>query len=141
VTPKIRELIAAGEYRFDVRNNVIGQDPAPGVRKTLTIVYTDRDNRAVTVTKMEGEVVEIADPTMPVRRVTEARYFYKDKGADVTARVRALAAGNQLKFDVTNQTLGGDPAYGFGKTLTVTYLNGKCQSVTKAVDERKVFEF
>jgi alpha-L-fucosidase len=58
------------------------------------------------------------------------------RSADVTARVRGLIAGGRLSLKVENQTLGGDPAPGVPKALTIRYrLDGKPGTITRAENE------
>ena len=45
--------------------------------------------------------------------------------AGVTGSVRALVNGGQTTFVVSNDNLGGDPAYGWYKKLTVVYVVGE----------------
>lgn len=44
---------------------------------------------------------------------------------DVTTLLRNTVKNNVLDIDVSNETLGGDPAYGVGKRLTVLYSLGE----------------
>ncbi len=43
-------------------------------------------------------------------QIVEARYGVRGRGADVTSRVLAFARSGRLRFAVTNDNLGGDPA-------------------------------
>lgn len=55
---------------------------------------------------------------------------------DVTARVRGLIANGKLSLKVENRTLGGDPAPGVPKALTIQYrLDGKPGTITRAENE------
>lgn len=57
-------------------------------------------------------------------RILSAHYGPKadpKTGRDVTAIVQKAAQRNSLELLVGNETLGGDPAPGQGKKLTVTY--------------------
>lgn len=57
-------------------------------------------------------------------RIIKAHYGPKadpTTGHDVTALVQKAAQRNSLELVVSNETLGGDPAPGQGKKLSVTY--------------------
>ena len=43
-------------------------------------------------------------------QIVEARYGVRGRGADVTSRVLSFARAGRLRFAVTNENLGGDPA-------------------------------
>ncbi len=61
--------------------------------------------------------------------------------ADVTAKVRALVSSGKLDFAVSLSALGGDPAPGVPKEVTVKYkLGGKAGSITRAENERVTIE-
>ncbi len=53
-----------------------------------------------------------------------ARYGIKGSDRDVTDLLRKLATATELDIMVDNKSLGGDPAYGQPKTLTVVYSIG-----------------
>lgn len=61
--------------------------------------------------------------------------------ADVTSAVRSRVNGGQTTFEVSNTNLGGDPAYGWYKQLTVVYVTGEgscrhsCDWKSQTVDE------
>jgi hypothetical protein len=141
VTAKVRELVAAGQYKFEARNNILGADPAAGVSKQLTVTYVDVSGKSVTKTVAERQVFELPAVTTPVRDVVSATWFNGARKADVTAKVKELVAAGQYKIEARNHILGADPAVGVSKQLTVTYVNGKCAQVTKTVAERQFFEF
>ncbi|MGH9730716.1 MAG: DNAJC11 domain-containing protein, partial [Candidatus Acidiferrales bacterium] len=55
-------------------------------------------------------------------RVLYATYGFGDQRVDVTARLAAMVNGDRLQFQVSNASLGGDPAMGQHKQLRVVYL-------------------
>ena len=61
--------------------------------------------------------------TSPTLKIVSATYGYQGKTIDVTARLSSLISDNRITISVTNDNLGSDPAYGYGKTLTVVYQN------------------
>ncbi len=141
VTAKVKELVAAGQLKFEARNNILGADPAAGVQKQLTVTYIDLAGDSVTKTVAERQFFEFPAATIPVRNVVSAVWFNGEKKADVTAKVKELAATRQFKFEARNNIRGADPATGVQKQLTVTYVNGQCKQVSKTVTERQFFEF
>jgi hypothetical protein len=67
-------------------------------------------------------------------RVLEARYGSSDTMVDVTDVVTTHAEYGNWTFGVTNDTMGGDPAVGRVKELTVTYtVDG--ETVTRSFNE------
>lgn len=141
VTAKVRELVAAGTYRFEARNHILGADPAQGVQKQLTVVFADAGGKSATITVTERDFFEFPVAKVPVREVTSATWFNGARKADVTAKVREFATTGQYRFEARNHILGADPAAGVQKQLTVVYTNGSCEPVTKTVTERQFFEF
>ena len=60
--------------------------------------------------------------------IVKAEYGAVGQVTDVTDLLSKTVTGNQLDLDVTNQTMGGDPALGHPKSLRITYtLGGKTQ--------------
>ncbi len=58
-------------------------------------------------------------------------------GKDVTAQVRSLLAGGNRELTVSVQNLGGDPAPGIPKNLTVNCkINGRPATISRAENER-----
>ncbi len=62
-----------------------------------------------------------APSAAPVLRIVEASWGWENKVNDVRTRVEQQVRNNRASFKVTNDALGGDPAVGKNKTLTVTY--------------------
>jgi alpha-L-fucosidase len=59
-----------------------------------------------------------------------------DAGKDVIAQVRSLLADGKREIVVSVQNLGGDPAPGVPKSLTVKYrINGRIATITRAENE------
>ncbi|HEY5753480.1 MAG TPA: hypothetical protein VIT21_10050 [Chthoniobacterales bacterium] len=73
-------------------------------------------------------------------RVVDAWYGAGNKGKDVTERVQRYADRGRLKFKVSNDNLGGDPARNREKTLTVTYVTAR-RKHTDIVKEGDTFHF
>lgn len=83
-----------------------------------------------------------AAPTRPQITITAASYSTADHSTskDVTGILTAALAKGETVIPANNAFLGGDPAYGKKKLLTLTYtLNG--QSVTREIAENTAFRF
>ena len=62
--------------------------------------------------------------------ITVALYGTDDVIRDVTKKVQEQVAYNRLNLRVDNSNLGGDPAPGYPKALTLTYtINGKTDTI------------
>lgn len=143
VTMRVRELSRRGAA-FQVNNNTLGVDPAPGRTKTLRVRVTDARGQQKTLEYREGSVV---NGTMfagwnggpqpgfngggrpgwngggqPVAQsgfvILGAQYGVPGRNVDVTQRLRQLAASNAT-FRMGNRTFGVDPAPGMPKTLRI----------------------
>ncbi len=69
----------------------------------------------------------------------EAAVGKMDAGKDVIAQVRSLLADGEREIVVSVQNLGGDPAPGVPKSLTVKYrINGRIATITRAENETLV---
>jgi hypothetical protein len=63
--------------------------------------------------------------------VKKAVYGVLEGSIDVKDKVVAAVSDNALSISVDNDTLGGDPANGIAKQLSVTYaVDGASQTVT-----------
>src|SRR5207253_2733188 len=66
-----------------------------------------------------------------VLQITSARYGAGNRMMDVTNRLAAQVRNGQLELQVTGDTMGGDPARGTPKILTVLYsINGRQREVS-----------
>jgi hypothetical protein len=54
-------------------------------------------------------------------KIQSARYGLPDRHNDVTARIQLMVQDSNRTIAINNESMGGDPAYGHGKTLTVAY--------------------
>ena len=86
---------------------------------------------------VDAEPSEAAKQAGPANlTIIQATYTARDGAgsADVTAKVASLVKDDTLNFEVTSNTLGGDPALNHVKDLVVEYeLHGK-RRTTRAVD-------
>jgi hypothetical protein len=132
VTGAVAGLVTANALEFTVDGNVLGGDPAPGTVKTLTVEYEWNGQRQ-TATAKDGEVMRVNKATpVSTLRILRASYSGGRRAtADVTRIVSERVAGDFLELTVNGETLGGDPAPGIVKTLTVEYeWNGQRQTAT-----------
>ena len=128
VTDRLNALIQGDQLRLRVNNNSMGGDPATDRRKRLTVVYIFDGQEFRTrvnekdVLNLPGDGNRRDDFAAEPLRILHATYGFGNQRVDVTARVGALVNGNQLQFQVSNASLGGDPAVGQHKWLKVIYL-------------------
>ena len=142
VTEQLNSQIQNDSLNLQITNYAMGGDPAPGERKVLTVFYifNGRNGR---VFANEGEFL-----TLPPGRgdgdhdrdddayyhkywpggsynalqILQATWGERNHQVDVTGRIASMVQGNRLELPVTNQFMGGDPAYGSTKFLRVIYL-------------------
>lgn len=140
VTGSVRSLVSANALSFRVTNEVLGGDPTPGRAKTLRLRLRDEYGRESVQTFLEKDSVNLTLVTSAAGwgalRITRAIYGVSDRFIDVTDRLTALVQNNQLSLRVTNDAMGGNPAYDARKTLTVWYAyNGNDSQITVNEDE------
>jgi hypothetical protein len=56
-------------------------------------------------------------------KIQSARYGLSDRYNDVTACIQLMVQDSNRTITINNDTMGGDPAYGHRKTLTVAYFS------------------
>ena len=128
VTDRLNALIQGDQLRLRVNNDSMGGDPATDRHKQLTVVYIFNGQEFRTrvnekdVLSLPGVNDRAADFSAEPLRILRATYGFGDQRVDVTARVGAMVNGDQLQFQVSNASLGGDPAIGQHKRLRVVYL-------------------
>ena len=59
VTQRLQDMVHGGQFSVYVDNDSMGTDPAPGMRKSLTVTYSYRGGRTQTVTVKEGQSLTI----------------------------------------------------------------------------------
>lgn len=55
-------------------------------------------------------------------KIQSARYGLPDRYIDVTARIQHMVQDANRTIAINNDAMGGDPAVGHGKKLTVAYF-------------------
>jgi len=147
VTQTLRDL-ARQNITFRITNKTFGNDPAPGVVKTLRIYARGPGGGTRTFEYIENDVVDGNEFTgwssgnwgqggygggwgapghdQPSDRgqwqILEARYGTASRNIDVTQQLRDFARRDD-NFQVTNRVFGNDPAPGVVKTLRI-YARG-----------------
>jgi hypothetical protein len=128
VTNAVAARVAGDTLELTVNGDTLGVDPAPGTVKTLTIEY-ELNGQRQTATAKDGEAVFL--PGVTSFTIYSATYGAQGRTLDATRAVTARLNNNRLELPITGDTLGGDPAPGVVKTLTVDYeLNGRRRTAT-----------
>jgi hypothetical protein len=131
VTARLNSQIQDDQLNLQVNRESMGGDPAPGQAKTLTLEYA-LNGRTNQVVINEGDTLRLPyDATSQSNlQITRARYGAGNRTSDVTSRLNSQIQGDQLNLQVNSASMGGDPAPGQAKTLTVQYaLNGQTNQV------------
>jgi hypothetical protein len=135
VTQRVRSLIRGESLNFRVDNNTLGVDPRPGQAKVLRLQIQDKTGGTRQLTFQENQYVNLrldsgsgpyAGAGSGRLTIDGAQYGVYGRYSDVTARLNSQIQGDQLNLQVTNETMGGDPAVGRDKTLRAQYTyNGQ----------------
>jgi hypothetical protein len=148
VTNQVRRLLN-GNGRVLVNNDNMGGDPAYGQYKILRIQATNSRGQSQQFTYKENSTIDAGQfnnnggpggpgyPGNPGYRpppgsgypgggnsslqITRAYYGLNNRTMDVTQLLRGMARNGTLVVQVNNNTMGGDPARGADKVLTVIY--------------------
>ena len=148
VTQQLRDL-ARRDKNFQVTNRLFGNDPAPGIVKTLRIYARGPGGATRTFEYGENQVVSgsrfvgwsggdwgqggwnegwghDSGSGAPRGAVTivSAQYGEGNARSDVTFRLRSMVRNGKLSIRVNNDSMGSDPAPGRRKSLWVTYHDG-----------------
>jgi len=158
VTNQVRRLLN-GNGRVLVNNDTMGGDPAYGQYKILRIQATNSRGQSQQFTYKENSTIDTGQfnnngrpggpgyPGNPGYRpppgagypgggnsslqITRAYYGLNNRTMDVTQLLRGMARNGTLVVQVNNNTMGGDPAKGADKVLTVIYrFQGREQTST-----------
>jgi len=140
VTEQLNSQIQNDSLNLQVTNYAMGGDPAPGEHKVLTVFYifNGRNGRAfanegefLTLPRGNGDGDRDDDAyhqkywpggSYSALQILQATWGERNHQVDVTSRIASMVQGNRLELPVTNQFMGGDPAYGSTKFLRVIYL-------------------
>src|SRR2546421_435718 len=127
VTSRLNSKIQGGQLNLEVSNQTMGRDPAPNQPKTLTVQYT-LNGRSNQVVVNEGDTLRLPYGTTSQNNlhINWATYGSGYRTSDVTSRLNSQIRNDQLILAVNTSSMGGDPAPGQNKVLTVQYvLNGR----------------
>jgi hypothetical protein len=157
VTNQVRRLLN-GNGRVLVNNANMGGDPAYGAIKTLRIRAQNSRGQTQQFTYQENSTIDASQfynngrpggpgfpggpggpPSGPgypgggngSLQITRAYYGLNNRTNDVTQILRSMARNGSVVVQVNNNTMGGDPARGADKVLTVIYrFQGREQTST-----------
>ncbi|WP_031499643.1 hypothetical protein [Bryobacter aggregatus] len=133
VTERVQNLVRGDGVEFRVDGETL-IDPLPGVQKTLRIRYSYQ-GRMRTESFPDLANVRLGNPSRDFSRgnnaggrfnrgglaITRAEYGAGNRWADVTNLVSRSMQGGGVRMNVTNETMGGDPAPANLKSLRVEY--------------------
>src|SRR6202453_3162667 len=141
VTNQVRRLLN-GNRVVMVNNDTMGGDPAYGAVKILRIQATGSRGQSQQFTYREGSTINASqfsnngrpggggypppNPGYPgggngSLQITRAYYGLNNRTNDVTQLLRGMVRNGTLAVQVNNNSMGGDPAKGGDKVLTVIY--------------------
>ena len=140
VTNQVRRLLNSNRVVI-VNNDNMGGDPAYGAVKILRIQATNGRGQSQQFTYNEGSTLNASqfsnngrpggggypgNPGYPgggngTLQITRAYYGLNNRTNDVTQLLRGMVRNGTLAVQVNNNNMGGDPAKGGDKVLTVIY--------------------
>jgi len=163
VTQRLRDL-ARQDNSFEVNNKLFGNDPDPGVIKTLRIYARGPGGATRTFEYGENQIVmgtmftgwssgdwgqggwnggwgHDSGSQAPRGGVTivSAQYGEGPDRRDVTSRLRSMVRNGRISIRVNKDSMGSDPAPGRPKILWVTYhVGGQGQRQTKVYENAQL---
>jgi hypothetical protein len=151
VTNRVRALLS-GNGLVKVSNANLGVDPAVGADKDLRIAARDMQGQVRQFSYREGSNIDASqfynyggggfpgnpgysgNPGNPGNgnlQIMRAYYGLNNRTNDVTQLMRDMVRNGTLVVQVNNNNMGGDPAVGADKVLTVIYrYQGQEQTAT-----------
>ena len=125
VTRRLNDRIQGNRLSLRVTTDTMGSDPAEGHRKKLWVwyVYGGRMARIVVDYDAVLNLPGANDYYQERLQITRAQYGAGYRFADVTRQLTSRIQGDRLSLRITNDTMGGDPAPGEKKVLTVFYIH------------------
>lgn len=131
VTSRLNAQVQSNTLELRITNDSMGGDPAHEEAKWLDVWYVFND-RAGHVKVHEKDVLTLpgtgdTNYYQNGLQITRAQFGADYRFADVTSQLNSqLQGGNSLSLRITNDAMGGDPAPGERKVLTVFYIyNGR----------------
>lgn len=132
VTARLNDRREGDRLILRITNDTMGGDPDQDHRKTLTVWYTYAGHVSRVVID-EKDTLEIPGNQPYYQgnlQVLRAQYGADYRYHDVTEALNSQIQNDTLNLQVTNSTMGGDPAEDKRKTLSVSYLyQGEIHSV------------
>jgi hypothetical protein len=128
VTDRVRSLVQSDSLNFTVDGATFGAAGRRGRNRTLRLQLKDSHGGSRQMTFRDRQQVDLRIYTayQSALHIGRATYGSGSRIMDVTARLNQQIQGEQLNVEVNNQSMGGDPAPGRTKTLTLEYtLNGR----------------
>jgi hypothetical protein len=150
VTNRVRSMLS-GDGMVKVNNANLGGDPAVGADKFLRISARDMQGQVRQLSYKEGAFIDASqfynyggggypgnpgNPGIPGGgygdlQIMRAYYGLNNRTNDVTQLLRNMVQNGALAVQVNNNNMGGDPAVGGDKVLTVIYrYQGREQTAT-----------
>jgi hypothetical protein len=154
VTDRVRAMLS-GNGMVKVNNQNLGGDPAVGADKVLRISARDSRGQVREFSYKEGQSIDASQfynyggypggggggvyPQPPPNpgggygnlQIVRAYWGLNNRTSDVSQVLRGQIRNGSLVIQATNRNLGGDPAPGADKVLTVIYrVNGREQTST-----------
>mmetsp|Transcript_69850 Transcript_69850/g.152387 ORF Transcript_69850/g.152387 Transcript_69850/m.152387 type:complete len:1095 (+) Transcript_69850:43-3327(+) len=138
VKRKVEKDLLAGK-QIKVTNDLMGGDPKAGVRKVLRVQYKPSSEPI----KMEvDENKELHLPPHAAEGVAQASYGLGVSQKECTAELLyALFSASGRPVKITNEAMGGDPAPGKIKKLTVTYDPNRTRQAFKMETSKELATF
>jgi hypothetical protein len=130
VTSRVASYVASGALSLAVNNTTMGGDPAVNHAKQLTVVCTVGEQN--TAVAPEGSTLNIRVESGTILSAIYAPVDGSNSGTNVTSIVANSITNGAVIMTVNNTTMGGDPAFGHAKQLTVTYTVGWPQTLVVA---------
>jgi hypothetical protein len=128
VTELLNSQIQDDRLSLRVTNETMGGDPAEDIRKQLSVSYLYNGQQFQVVVEekedlnLPGSGTGYDGGSRGGLQILQATYGAGDRVRDVSERLNAQVSGDQLQMQVSNATMGGDPAEGQHKRLRVVYL-------------------
>lgn len=130
VTGLVRPKIVNGGLNIRVDVETLGLDTWPDSRKTLIVEYR-HDGTRRTAFANDFDTLRIGAVTVESLRITKAQYGDGNRMTDVAEILNSGITANRLELVIHNANLGGDPAPGVRKTITVDYeYNGRAATAS-----------
>jgi len=133
VTERVQSLVQGDSLNFRVAANTVGVNARRSSIRSLRLQLTNENGRTRQITYRDNQQVNLkiySQYQSSSLRIDRATYGAGYRTSDVTARLNSQVQNGQIREQVTNQNMGGDPAPQQTKTLTVQYtMNGQTNQV------------